>query len=80
MGWIGRRAVRTSLRSAICRIFIILIPQQGVRLDLVDFVLEIAFIADNMFVIIALPAAGYVEFTSDTACDRRLICANNSRD
>jgi hypothetical protein len=39
----------------ICRIYIIFGPQNGIGLDVIRFVLQIFFIADDMFVIITLP-------------------------
>ena len=61
--------VLTVLR--ILRVVLIILPQHGIGFDVIGFVLQILFVADDVFVIIALPDACGVVFASDAFCNRR---------
>jgi len=51
------------LRLNIYWVLIIVIPQHGIGFDVISFVLQVAFIADDVFIIISLPNRNTISAT-----------------
>ena len=57
----------------VVRIFVIVIPLRGIRFDVFPDIVHFAFVADDVFVVIALPDAGGVVCVLNSSRYRHFI-------